>query len=128
MAKTKQTDIPQHFTVVEAAAPFPCMRGRNMFCVADDCGDPMSDEAIADELEIKGTLHSRQVKVVEIMRNIVPVTMSNVYVSDNGSAHIMVDEYFATKPGCQAVADELNRRYADMVAKKEKKRNGKGTR
>lgn len=126
MAKTKQTDIPQHFTVVEAAAPFPCMRGRNMFCVADDCGDPMSDEAIADELEIKGTLHSRQVKVVEIMRSIVPVTMSHVYVSDNGPAHIMVDEYFASKPGCQKVADELNRRYADMVAKQEK-RNGKGT-
>lgn len=97
-----------------------------MFCVADDCGDPMSDEAIADELEIKGTLHSRQVKVVEIMRSIVPVTMSHVYVSDNGPAHIMVDEYFASKPGCQKVADELNRRYADMVAKQEK-RNGKGT-
>ena len=43
----------------------------------------------------------------------------------NGPAHIMVDEYFATKPGCQKVADELNRRYADMVAKQEKK-NGKG--
>lgn len=128
MAKTKQTDIPQHFTVVEAAAPFPCMRGRNMFCVADDCGDPMSDEAIADELEIKGTLHSRQVKVVEVMRSIVPVTMSHVYVSDNGPAHIMVDEYFAAKPGCQKVADELNRLYADMVAKKEKKAHGKRTR
>ena len=126
MAKTKQTDIPQHFTVVEAAAPFPCMRGRNMFCIADDQGEPMSDEAIADELEIKGTLHSRQVKVVEIMRNIVPVPMSFVYVSNNGPAHMMVDDYFASKPGCQRVADELNRRYADMVAKKEKK-NGKRT-
>lgn len=127
MAKTKQTDIPQHFTVVEAAAPFPSKKDRKMFCIADDCGDPMSDEAIADELEIKGTLHSRQVKVVEVMRSIVPVTMSHVYVSDNGPAHIMVDEYFAAKPGCQKVADKLNRLYADMVAKKEK-RNGKGTR
>lgn len=127
MAKTKQPGIQSRFTVVEAAAPFPCMRGRKMFCIADDRGEPMSDEAIADELEIKGTLHSRQVKVVEVMRSIVPVTMSYVYVSDNGPAHIMVDEYFASKPGCQRVADELNRRYADMVAKKEK-RNGKRTR
>ena len=48
--------------------------------------------------------------------------MSYVYVSNNGPAHIMVDEYFASKPGCQKVADELNRRYADMVTKRNKKK------
>jgi hypothetical protein len=82
----------------------------------------MSLESVADELCISGTLHSRQVKVVEMLEEIEPSAFCHTYVSHNGPAHILIDAYFAKKEKCQEFADKLNQRYDRMMARRNKKK------
>ena len=109
----------EHFTVV-TSSPF-ANDSQPYYCVGDSEGCPMSDEGIADDLEIRGTLHNRQWKVVDLLRSYSDEWVSYVYVSDNGAPHIMVDDYTANRSVCECAVAELNRRYNEHMARMARK-------
>lgn len=122
----------KYFCVIEAPqevvkANFPGLN-KKLYEIAGPgtYAEGMSLEGIADELRISGTLHSRQVKVVEMLEEIEPSAFCHAYVSHNGPAHILIDAYFAKKEKCQEFADKLNQYYARWVVKRDKnpKKNG----
>lgn len=115
-----------YFYVIEAPQEdvkenFPGLNKKlyEIACPGTD-GEGMSLEGIADELRISGTLHSRQVKVVEMLEEIEPSAFCHAYVSHNGPAHILIDAYFSKKAKCQEFADKLNTYYAKKCAKEAK--------
>lgn len=109
----------EHFTIV-TSSPF-ANDGEPYYCVGDENGRPMSDEGIADDLGIRGTLHSRQWKVVDLLRSYSDEWVSYVYVSMNGAPHIMVDDYTANRSVCECAVTELNRRYSEHIARMSRK-------
>lgn len=118
----------KYFSVIEAPqevvkANFPGLN-KKLYEIAGPgtYAGGMSLESVADELCISGTLHSRQVKVVEMLEETEPSAFCHAYVSHNGPAHILIDAYFAKKDKCQEFADKLNQCYARMMARRNKKK------